>query len=53
MIKAEKKGIKYIAKSTSHECNPKNQASDYYLGIYNEEDNKVYMVKLSTAYQFN
>lgn len=36
--------------SNVHESLPKEQASDYYLGVFDTVKNKVHMVPISTAY---
>ena len=53
VIKAQRKGVKYEAKSYLHDANTKDQASDYYMGVFNSEDNKVYMIPVTNPYQFN
>jgi hypothetical protein len=35
-----------------NEVNPKNQGSDYYLGLFVEDENKVYMLPVTSCYQF-
>ena len=50
MIKAEAKGIKYESKTTQKEMFASEQASDYYLGLLNSDENKVYMLKVSNPY---
>ncbi len=56
MIKSEYKdnnrGVKYQAKNYGHDVESKDQASDYYIGIYLEQENKVHMVRVNGAYQF-
>jgi len=50
VIKAESKGIKYQAKNFSIETNAKEQASDYYLGVFNPDENKTYLIQVNTPY---
>ena len=56
MVKAEFKdngsSIKYQARNYGHDLDKKDQASDYYLGIFLEQENKVHLIKVNTAYQF-
>lgn len=44
VIKAEYKGIKYEAKSFAPEAAPKEQASDYYLTLFDAKENKAYAI---------
>ncbi len=53
VIKAEHKGIKYEAKSYSAEMGEKDQASDYYVCIFDPNDNRAYTVPVKAAYQFS
>eukprot|EP00347_Sterkiella_histriomuscorum_P023078 403336035 len=60
LIKAEYKqgsqaagGVRYQGKNHGHDINPKDQASDYYMGVFVPEENRVFMVPVSTCYQFN
>ena len=54
LIKAELKGsgVKYQAKNHVHDANPKDQASDYYVGVFNKDENKVYLIPVNGCYQF-
>jgi len=51
MIKAQNKTVKYAAWSDTVESKPKSQASDYYIGVFDEEKDKCYLVPVSAAYQ--
>ena len=53
VIKAEHKGIKYEAKSYSAEIQEKDQASDYYVAIFDAKDNKAYTIPIKGAYQYD
>jgi len=50
VIKAEHKGIKYEAKNYAAEMGEKDQASDYYVCIFDSKDNKAYTVPIKAAY---
>ena len=56
MIKAEFKdnggSVKYQARNYGHDLDERDQASEYYLGIFLEQENKVHLIKVNTAYQF-
>ncbi|CDW75122.1 UNKNOWN [Stylonychia lemnae] len=56
LIKADFKnangGVRYSAKNFGHDINTKDQASDYYLGVFSAEDNKVIMLPVTSCYQF-
>ncbi len=51
MLKAEYKGIKFEAKN--HLPHVRDQASDYYLTIFDPIENKAYPLKIDSAYQFD
>jgi A49-like RNA polymerase I associated factor len=50
VIKAEHKGIKYEAKSYSAEMCERDQASDYYVAVFDSKDNKAYTIPIKGAY---
>lgn len=52
VIKSHYKNVKYLAKNFGSEVSDRNQARDYYIGVM-KNDGKVYMVPVSTAYQFS
>ena len=53
VVKAEYKGIKYEAKNYSSEIQDKDQASDYYVAVFDSKDNKAYTIPIKGAYQFD
>lgn len=50
VIKAEYKGIKYEAKSNAAESIGKEQASDYYVTIFDSQKNQAYAIKVESAF---
>lgn len=52
VIKAEHKGIRYEAKAHTSEAQSRDQASDYFLALFDPKDNKSYCIPLSSAFQF-
>ena len=52
VIKAQFKGINYEAKSYSADMGDKDQASDYYVSVFDSKDNKAYTIPIKAAYQF-
>ena len=52
-MKAAYKGIKYEAKNYSAEMSEKDQASDYYVAIFDSKENKAYTIPIKAAYQFD
>lgn len=53
IVKAEYKGIKYEAKSYQGHAAGKDQASDYYLTLFDPDKNVAYALKVSSALQFS
>lgn len=50
MIKAEYKGVKYEAKNDTVEVVEMNQASDYYISVFETEKNVAHLVKVDTPF---
>jgi hypothetical protein len=52
VIKSLHKGVQYEAKNYGRDFTAKDQASDYYLAIFDPDENKAYTIAISNAYQF-
>jgi hypothetical protein len=52
-VKAEYKGIKYEAKSYQSHAAGNQQASDYYLTLFDPDKNVAYALKVNSALQFS
>lgn len=53
VLKAEYKSIRYEAKTNSSEAVGKEQASDYYLTLFDSQKNQAYSIKIENALQFH
>lgn len=50
LLKAHFKGIKYQASSFLNESRAKTQSSDYYVGVFDEKNDKCYLLPVGAAY---
>ena len=53
VLKASYKGVKYEAKTDNLEVAEGNQASDYYVALYDQAKDVAHMIKVDQCYQFN
>jgi len=51
ILKSQSKDLKYISSSVAADSKQKNQASDYYIGVFEQGKNKCYLLPAGAAYQ--
>lgn len=51
VLKSQSKQVKYTSTSFSADTKPKSQGSDYYIGVYEQNKDKCYLLAVPTAFQ--